>query len=120
MNVIIEGKDYPVRAIEGISLSDAKQGDDLTIRALAALLKLQRNIPVDHEQGIEAILAYFQFCVPSMPRDVLEGQVKSQRVSIALEVELENKLLLFGIALLEKYPELQQHHDQRMREEGLC
>src|SRR5690349_706836 len=93
MNVIIDGKDYPIRDIQGISLSDAVQGHDLSIRALAALLRLQRNVPVDHEQGIEAMLSYFQFCLPSMPREVLEGQVRSAGVSIALEVELENKLI---------------------------
>jgi hypothetical protein len=55
-----------------------------------------------------------------MPREVLEGQVRSERLSIALEVELENKLIPFGVALLDKYPQLQEQHDQRMREEGLC
>jgi hypothetical protein len=71
-------------------------------------------------EGIEAIIAYVQFRVPSMPREVLEGQVRSERLSIALEVELENKLIPFGVALLDKYPQLQEQHDQRMREEGLC
>jgi hypothetical protein len=119
MNVIIQGADYPIRDIEGISLRDAMHGHDLSIRALGALLKVQRNEPID-DKNIEAILAYIQFCLPSIPREVLEAQTRSETITVALEVELENKLIPFGIALLDKYPQLQERHDKRMHEEGLC
>ena len=119
MNVILQGTDYPLRTIDGISLDDAMQGHDLSIRALGALLKVQRNGRIEHKD-IEAILSYVQFCLPSIPRYALEGQVRSETITVALEVELESKLIPFGIALLDKYPQLQERHDQRMHEEGLC
>src|SRR5689334_7631239 len=84
MNIIIQARDYPLRDIRGISLSDAIQGHDLSIRALGALLKIQRNDPID-DKDIEAILAYGQFCLPSILRCVLESQIRSQTISVALE-----------------------------------
>jgi hypothetical protein len=119
MNVIIQETDYPLRGIDSVSLNDAMHGHDLSIRALGALLKVQRNDPID-DKDIEAILAYIQFCLPSIRRDVLEAQIRSETITVALEVELESKLIPFGIALLDKYPQLQERHDRRMHEEGLC
>jgi hypothetical protein len=120
MGVTIHGKDYPMRDVGNLSLNDAMQGVDLSIKALAVMLRLQRNLPVDREKAIAAIISYFQYCLPSIKREVLEAATISERtVPVELQVELENKLIPFGIALLSRYPELQDHHDQRMREEGL-
>ena len=120
MGVVIHGKDYPLRDIGNVSLGDAMVGVDLSVQALAVLLRLQRNLPVDRKKGIEAIIAYFEYCLPSIKREVLAAATISERtLPVALQVELENKLIPFGIALLDRYPELWAHHEQRMREEGL-
>src|SRR5262249_39313918 len=103
-----------------ISLNDAILGVDLSIRARTVLLRLQRNLPVNRRKGIEATIAYFQYCLPSIKRDVLAAATISARtIPVELQVELQNKLIPFGLALLDRYPDLAAHHDRRMRQEGL-